>query len=365
MPRRYAEPIISTTERASIIVESLHVPGEDVQRLRAFVLVVDLGSISAAASALGYTQSAVSQQLAALEREVGTALVNRSQRPLRATRAGEVLRPQVERVLAALGGAEAALEDLRDGSHRVRLAAFTSALSSFVPAAVRGLRRAHPAVVLQVLQLETRRRWSASGAVTPTWRWSTTCPGSPCPRPRASSGADSSMPLRGAARGPPACAARCRERRGPRWRAADPAAATRLAGASVGGRASLRAGGRGAAGGVRSAPPPRRAGLRRGRHRRRPDARPHARHAPGRGRRAPTRGAARGKPRRRVWPLPAARTPVVDDLLERLAAAARAYERRRPALDRRVAASGLTRGAVARRVTPPSAARSAASWTSG
>ena len=128
----------------------------DVQRLRAFVLVVDLGSISAAASALGYTQSAVSQQLAALEREVGTALVNRSQRPLRATRAGEVLRPQVERVLAALGGAEAALEDLRDGSHRVRLAAFTSALSSFVPAAVRGLRRAHPAVVLQVLQLETR-----------------------------------------------------------------------------------------------------------------------------------------------------------------------------------------------------------------
>ena len=88
----------------------------DVQRLRAFALVLDLGSISAAASVLGYTQSAVSQQLAAFEREVGTALVDRSQRPLRSTYAGAILRPHVESVLAALGGAEAAVEDLRGGT---------------------------------------------------------------------------------------------------------------------------------------------------------------------------------------------------------------------------------------------------------
>jgi DNA-binding transcriptional LysR family regulator len=139
----------------------------DVQRLRAFTLVVDLGSISATASILGYTQSAVSQQLAALEREAGIALVDRSQRPLRATRAGEVLRPHVERVLAALGGAESELEDLRGGTRRLRLAAFTSALSSFIPTAVRDLRRAHPQLVVQVLQLETREaveRLRAGGA---------------------------------------------------------------------------------------------------------------------------------------------------------------------------------------------------------
>ena len=128
----------------------------DVQRLRALGLVLDLGSISAAASVLGYTQSAVSQQLAALEREVGSALVDRSQRPLRATHAGAILRPQVERVLAALAGAEAAVDDLRAGSPRLRLAAFPSALSSFVPAAVRDLRRIHSQLVVQVLQLETQ-----------------------------------------------------------------------------------------------------------------------------------------------------------------------------------------------------------------
>jgi DNA-binding transcriptional LysR family regulator len=130
-------------------------PLRDAQRLRAFALVLDLGSISAAASVLGYTQSAVSQQLAALEREVGTPLVDRSQRPLRATRAGTLLRPHVERVLAALGGAQAAVEDLLGGTPRVRLAAFPSALSSFVPAAVRDLRRTHSQLVVEVLQLET------------------------------------------------------------------------------------------------------------------------------------------------------------------------------------------------------------------
>src|SRR5918998_1598511 len=59
-------------------------------------------------------------------------------------------------VLDALGAAEAALEDARGGRSRVRLAAFTSALSSFVPPAVRDLRRAHADVVVQVLQLETQ-----------------------------------------------------------------------------------------------------------------------------------------------------------------------------------------------------------------
>jgi DNA-binding transcriptional LysR family regulator len=127
----------------------------DVQRLRTLTLVLDLGSISAAASVLGYTQSAASQQLRALEREVGMPLVDRSQRPLRATPAGALLREHVERVLAALEGTEALLQDLRAGVLRLRVAAFGSSLSSFVPVAVRDLRRAHPGLVVHVQQLET------------------------------------------------------------------------------------------------------------------------------------------------------------------------------------------------------------------
>jgi DNA-binding transcriptional LysR family regulator len=130
-------------------------PLGDLPRLRAFALVVDLGSISAAASVLGYTQSAVSQQLAALEREAGETFVDRSQRPLRPTRAGEVLRPHVGRIIAELARAEESLEELREGTRRLRLAAFPSALSSFVPAAVRELRRSRRDLVVQVLQLET------------------------------------------------------------------------------------------------------------------------------------------------------------------------------------------------------------------
>jgi DNA-binding transcriptional LysR family regulator len=160
----------------------------DLQRLRAFALVLDLGSISAAASVLGYTQSAVSQQLAALEREVGTALVDRAQRPLRATRAGASLRPHVERVLATLGGAEAAVEDLRGGTPRLRLAAFPSGLSSFVSAAVRDLPHSRGSSS-RSCSSRRRRRSSASAAATPTSPSSITCPGSRCQRPRACNGA--------------------------------------------------------------------------------------------------------------------------------------------------------------------------------
>src|SRR4051794_38688853 len=146
-------------------------------RLRAFALVLDLGSISAAAAVLGYTQSAVSQQLATLEREVGTALVDRSQRPLRATRAGEFLRPHVDLVLVAVSSAEAAVDDLSGGTRRLRLAAFTSALSSFVPAAVRDLRRAHPSSWFRCSSSRRARRSSASVAATRTSRSCTTCRG--------------------------------------------------------------------------------------------------------------------------------------------------------------------------------------------
>src|SRR5918998_3160741 len=125
----------------------------DARRLRTFALVADLGSISAAADVLGYTQSAVSQQLAALEREVGEVLVERSQRPLRATGAGALLRPRVDAVLAAIADVEAVMDDVRASTPRLRLGGFTNPLSVFLSAAVRDLRRSQPGIVVEVIQL--------------------------------------------------------------------------------------------------------------------------------------------------------------------------------------------------------------------
>src|SRR5215211_1867879 len=121
----------------------------DVKRLRVLREVAACGSFSAAADSLAYTQSAVSQQIAALEREAGTTLVDRSARGVRLTDAGRALVEHADVILARLADAEAELEaiaGLRGG--RVRLAAFPSAGATLMPEAIAAFRDRHPAVEL-------------------------------------------------------------------------------------------------------------------------------------------------------------------------------------------------------------------------
>src|ERR671930_970329 len=121
----------------------------DVRRLRVLREVAARGSFSAAADALAYTQSAISQQIAALEREAGTKLVDRSARGVRLTDAGRALVDHADIILARLADAEAELEaiaGLRGG--RLRLAAFPSAGASIMPEAIARFRARHPAVEL-------------------------------------------------------------------------------------------------------------------------------------------------------------------------------------------------------------------------
>src|SRR5919198_3733417 len=100
----------------------------DVRRLRVLREVAAQGSFSAAAEALSYTQSAVSQQIAALERETGTKLVERGARGIRLTDAGEALVRHTDAVLANLAEAEAELEAIAGArGGRVRLLWFPSA----------------------------------------------------------------------------------------------------------------------------------------------------------------------------------------------------------------------------------------------
>lgn len=127
----------------------------DVRRMRVLREVAQRGSFSAAADALAYTQSAVSQQIAALEREAGVKLVERSARGVRLTDAGAVVVRHADAILARLADAEAELEamaGLRGG--RLRLAAFPSAGATVMPRAIACFRERHPAVELSLQPAE-------------------------------------------------------------------------------------------------------------------------------------------------------------------------------------------------------------------
>src|SRR4051794_32023519 len=121
----------------------------DVRRMRVLREVAAQGSFSAAAEALSFTQSAVSQQVAALERESGTKLVERRARGIRLTPAGEALVSHADAILARLDDAEqelAAIAGLKGG--RVRVASFQSAGATLVPKALTEFHRRHREVDL-------------------------------------------------------------------------------------------------------------------------------------------------------------------------------------------------------------------------
>jgi DNA-binding transcriptional LysR family regulator len=108
---------------------------------RTFTVVCDEGSISAAARELGYTQSAVSRQVAALEQDVGAPLLERLPRGVRPTPAGEALLPHARTVWGELGRARDSVRRAAAGTVGVlRLAAVPSAAVDLVPRALRVLR---------------------------------------------------------------------------------------------------------------------------------------------------------------------------------------------------------------------------------
>ena len=127
----------------------------DVRRLRVLHAVSAYGSVTAAATALGYSAPAVSQQLAALEREVGMRLTERAGRGLELTPAAHILVGHTDALLARLDAAEADLAALRDQiAGRVTLAAFPSAAASLVPAAWAALADSAPQVRLDLTEME-------------------------------------------------------------------------------------------------------------------------------------------------------------------------------------------------------------------
>jgi DNA-binding transcriptional LysR family regulator len=127
----------------------------DVRRLRVLCEVARHGSFSGAAAALGYTQPAISRQIATLEAEIGLPVVRRVPQGAVLTDAGRVLVARAETVLSQLSDAEAELRALAglDGGS-LRLASFASAAASIVPPAIASFRSRYPAVQLSVVMAD-------------------------------------------------------------------------------------------------------------------------------------------------------------------------------------------------------------------
>lgn len=123
-----------------------------MKHLRVVLEIAERGTFSAAAEELRYTQGAVSQQVAALERQIGMPVFVRGTRPLVLTPAGRVLHEHAKAIMEHLESAERELQahgGLRAGT--IQLASFTSATVAVGAQAVAEFRRRHPDVAVRLV----------------------------------------------------------------------------------------------------------------------------------------------------------------------------------------------------------------------
>jgi DNA-binding transcriptional LysR family regulator len=142
--------------RFSVLIRKLHCMDElDLRRLRLLRELAERGTLGAVAAALGYSPSAISQQLAALEREAGARLLEKAGRGVRLTDAGHLLAQHAAVLLDAASAARADLASLT-GEVRgtVRLGGLQSATRRLLIPAVARLRTEHPRLRVEVTELE-------------------------------------------------------------------------------------------------------------------------------------------------------------------------------------------------------------------
>jgi DNA-binding transcriptional LysR family regulator len=129
---------------------------DDLDELRTFALVVDLGSLSAAARHLQVTTNAVSRRVMRLEQNLGVKVLRRSTRAVSVTAEGRVLYAHARRALEELQSAEDALRSGRDGlAGAIRIAMPGGACSSAILSGISAFLEEHPDVRLEMLVVNT------------------------------------------------------------------------------------------------------------------------------------------------------------------------------------------------------------------
>lgn len=156
-----------------------------LRQLRTIREIATHGSIAAAATSLGYTPSAVSQQVAALERVAGTAMLERVGRGVQLTDAGRALADHVGPILAGVDGAAAAVERAATTLHgSVRLAIFESFANACMGQVLAELADRAPGIQLHSTQLDPDRALDALLAGMVDMALVLDYPHAPSPRPR-------------------------------------------------------------------------------------------------------------------------------------------------------------------------------------
>ena len=127
----------------------------DAHRIRIFLSVMASGSVNAAASHLGHSPSAVSQQIAALQKETGLTLFTRDGRGIAPTPAAHTLAEESERLMYELKRVDAVVDTLREGSTgALSIGYFSSAGYRWMPQLAKRLLATTPELTLQMVLTE-------------------------------------------------------------------------------------------------------------------------------------------------------------------------------------------------------------------
>lgn len=137
----------------------------DLARLKALRELSIRHTMAAVADALSLTPSAVSQQIALLEEEVGVPLTERRGRGVKLTHAGEVLVSHAERIMAVLDEANSELASIsKEVAGTLRVAAFATAAAALLPPVLQELKKSYPRLQITIIEMEPSEGLAALGS---------------------------------------------------------------------------------------------------------------------------------------------------------------------------------------------------------